>query len=178
MPASIPVYAVELPGYYVHTEPDHQAIGKVVDDELRKHFMGQKIVVRGVSSAAHPHMSTNELVAAISTLGTDRYDPNRAGDRYDNLAGKHIDLFAFRRTVTPRMQLFRYISWGFYHGGITIHGAPIRIDTLIIYDASQLKAVLHQYQGRTDLKRDGFVFRDPANKVAAVKGIITISETG
>lgn len=165
---------IDLPDYQVNTEPDHKAIGKIVDDELRKHFMGQTVVVRGISSVDHPGKTVNELVEIIQRDGTDRYDPNRKGDRYENIQGRHIDFFAFRRKVTPRMQLFKAISWGFYHGSIEIHGKPTRIDILTIYDATRLKALLHQYEGRSDKKRDGFVFRDPQHKSQALIGILCI----
>ncbi len=166
---------VNLPQYTVDKEPDHKAIGKVVDEEIKEHFAGQTIIVRGISSSAHPNKTVDELIEVIKQTGTDRYNPERAGDRYENIKGKHIDLFAFRRKVTPRMELFKDISWGFYHGAKAIHGKPVRVDLLIIYDASQLKAVVHQYQGRDDIKRDGFVFKNPANKSAALLGIVQIN---
>lgn len=168
------ILQVSLPQYTVNPEPDHKAIGKLVDDELRTHFMGQTVVVRGISSDAHPGKSIDELVEIIGRDGTDRYDPTRVGDRYENIQRRHIDLFAFRRKVTPSMQLFKDMSWGFYHGGISIHGAPIRIDILIVYDAARLKRVTHQYEGRTDVKRDGFVFTDPERKREALLGILCI----
>ncbi len=119
-------------------------------------------------------MTVEELINTIQKLGTDRYDPLKVGDRYENIMNKHIDLFAFRRKITSTTELFKDISWGFYHGAKAIHGKPVRIDLVIIYDASQLKAVMHQYEGRTDIKRDGFVFKNPNNKKAALKAIIKI----
>lgn len=169
------VLSVNLPDYRVDAEPDYKAVGRVVDDELKKQFMGRTIVVRGIGSQKHPGKSVEELVEIIQQLGTDRYDPGRTGDRYQNIGGKHIDFFAFRRTVTPRMQLFKDIAYGFYHSAIGFHGRPVRIDILLIYDATQVKRVLHQYEGRTDKKRDGFVFKDSANKPAALLGIMKIT---
>lgn len=168
------ISTVFLPDYKVSEEPDHKAIGKLVDAEIKKYFLGQTIVVRGLSSTEHQAKTIDELVAIIQREGTDRYDPHRKGDRYENIDGKHMDLFAFRRKVTSRMQLFKDVSWGFYHGGITIHGKPIRIDILTIYDASKLKRVTHQYEGRPGTKRDGFVFKDPNNKPAALLGIMIL----
>jgi hypothetical protein len=165
---------INLPEYQVTTEPDYKAIGKVVDAELQKYFPDQIIVVRSIGSSEHPGKTINELVEIIKRDGTDRYDPARAGDRYENLQGKHIDLFGFRRKVGPRMHLFQDVAYGFYHSAIGIHGKPTRIDILIVYDASKMKAVLHQYEGRTDKKRDGFVFIDPAHKAEAVLGIVVI----
>lgn len=72
------------------------------------------------------------------------------------------------------MQLFKDISWGFYYGAKAIHGEPVRIDILTVYDAKALKRVTHQYEGRTDIKRDGFVFREPQDKSRALLGILCI----
>jgi hypothetical protein len=167
---------VDLPEYRIDAEPDYRAIGKKVDAEIKKHFMGRTVVVRGIGSSEHAGKSVDELAEVIQNLGTDRYDPARPGDRYENLGGKHIDFFAFRRKVSPRTELFKDIAYGFYRSAIGVHGRPVRIDILIIYDATQVRAVVHQYQGRTGLKRDGYVFRDPANKPAAVLGILKIEE--
>lgn len=174
MSSGIPVFTVHLPEYKVDTEPNHKAIGKVVDECLKEHFLGQTVVVRGLSSVEH-QKSVDELIEIIKQSGTDHYDPGRIGDRYDNIKGKHIDLFAFRRKITERAQLFKDLSWGFYHGAIAIHGKPVRLDILTVYDASQLKAVVHQYKGRTDIKRDGFVFRNPSDKASVLRAIIRIT---
>jgi hypothetical protein len=164
----VPVFEVRLPQYQVDTEPDHRVIGKVVDAEMRRHFMGRTVVARAICAKDHPGKTVDELVEIIKRHGTDRYDPSRKGIQYENLQNKHIDLFAFRRKVRQRMRLFMDLSWAFYHF------KSGRIDILIIYDATKLKAVLHQYEGRTDKKRDGFVFRDPAHKQEALLGIVKV----
>jgi hypothetical protein len=168
------IITIPLPEYSVSTEPDHPAVGKIVDDEIRKHFLGKTVIVRGISSSKHPDKSVETLVEIIQSTGTDKYDQDRVGDRYENIQNKHIDFFGFRKKVTPSMELFRHISWGFYHGSKKIHGQPERIDILMIYDASKVKAVVHQYEGRDDIKRDGFVFNDPENKKAALIGLVKI----
>jgi hypothetical protein len=40
---------------------------------------------------------------------------------------------------------------------------------------AKLKRVVHQYEGRKDIKRDGFVFKDQNNKPDAIKAIIKIT---
>jgi hypothetical protein len=168
------VVTIPLEDYTVDTEPDHGKIGRQVDDVIREHFAGRKIVARGLSGDDHPDRTVDDLIHTIQTIGTDRYDPDRQGDRYANIGAKHIDLFGFRRTVTTRMKLFAALSWGFYHGSIEIHGHPTRLDIVTIYDASQLRAVLHQYEGRSDRKRDGFQFVDPEHRNAAVLGVLKL----
>jgi predicted alpha/beta hydrolase family esterase len=173
---NIPIYTVHLPEYRIDTAPDHNTLGRLVDNELKKYFTGQTIVARGIGSSEHSGNSIDELIEIIRRDGTDRYDPAREGDRYENIQNKHIDLFGFRRKVTAHTKLFQDIIYGFYHSAISVHGKPTRIDVLIIYDAAKLKAVVHQYEGRTDKKRDGFVFREPDKKNEAVLGIVKVLE--
>lgn len=173
---SIPIFTVELLNYRVDVEPNDKAIGRILDDELKRHFLGQSIVVRGIASSEHPDKTQDQLVAIIQELGTDRYDPYRGGDRYDNIEGKRIDFFAFGATINPDTELLHQLVWGFYHSAIGIHGRPMRIDIITVYDASKVERVTHQYEGRDDSKDDGFVFKDPTNKRAALKAVIKILE--
>jgi len=46
---------------------------------------------------------------------------------------------------------------------------------IIVYDFSRLKRVLHKYEGRADIKRDGFAFKNSENKKEALLGIIKIN---
>lgn len=169
------VLQINLPEYTVEQEPDHKAIGKAVDNVLKQHFMGQTILIRALGSMEHPGKSVDDLIEIIKTTGTDRYDPERKGDRYENVQGKHIDLYALRRTVSPRSKIFWQLSWSFYSSPLKTRGYPVRVDILAIYDPKQLKAVVHQPTGHPFMKRDGFVFREPENKPAALLGIIKIT---
>ena len=89
------IISVSAPDYKIDSEPNYRAIGKLIDDELKKHFMGRKILLRGIGSQEHPNKTVDELVQIIADTGTDRYDKYRVGDRYENTENKQIDLFAF-----------------------------------------------------------------------------------
>ncbi|MEI6480725.1 MAG: hypothetical protein WCO19_00290 [Candidatus Saccharibacteria bacterium] len=165
---------INLPQYKIDELPDHEALGKIVDQELKKHFMGQSILVRGIASSEHPDITIEELIDTIKSTGTDRYDPTRKGDRYENIDNKHIDMFAFPHSVTEDSSIFEDVVYGFYHSAIGVHGKPQRIDILTIYDATKMTKVVHQYEGRDDIKEDGYVFNDTKNRVDAILGIVRI----
>lgn len=173
----VPVINVHLPEYRVDTEPDYVALGKIVDAELKKHFMGQMVGLRALGSQEHPDKSLDELIEIIKRDGTDRYDPERSGDRYDNLENKHIDLFLLRRKISERSRIFWQLAWSFYEFPPKLRGQPVRVDILVIYDLAKLKAVrtTHTHEGYPVTKRDGFVFRDPARKAEALLGIIKVT---
>lgn len=166
---------IDLPQYDIHQEPNADEIGRLVDDIIKKNFFGKSVVVRGIASSEHAGRSIDELINIISSTGTDKYDPNRKGDRYENIDNKHIDLFGVPSTITENSEIFKVIAWGFYHSSIAVHGYPVRIDIVTVYDAEQLDQVFHQYEGRDDIKSDGFAFKDPAHKAQAMLGIIVIS---
>ncbi len=167
--------SVNLPKYNVDTEPDHKAIGKPVDNLLKEHFMGQKVLIRGIGSMEHPDKSADEVIEIIKTTGTDRYDSKRIGDRYTNVGDKYFDLCALRRTISDRSEIFWQLSWSFYSSPLKERGYPVRVDILTIYDPKQLKAVTYSPIGHKDrIMRDGFVFKNPGNKAAAILGIIKI----
>ena len=174
--SNILVYTVRLLQYQVATKLDYKAIGIIVDDELKKHFMGQMVGLRALGSQEHPGKSIDELVEIIKRDDTDRYDPERGGDRYDNIENKHIDLFLLRRKISERSKIFWQLAWSFYESPLKLRGKPVRVDILVIYDLTKLKALrtTHTHEGYPIMKRDGFVFWGPSKKNEAVLGILKI----
>lgn len=168
------VSEISLPDYIVDSEPDEKAIGTIVDEKLREQFGERKILLRAIASSEHPNKPIDEIINIITRTGTDRYDPDRKGDRYENIENKHIDLFAFAADLRSNEPVFHQAVWGFYHSSKGIHGYPMRIDIVIIYDAEKMERIHHQYVDREDVKDDGFVFNDPAHKADALLGTIKL----
>jgi hypothetical protein len=52
--------------------PDHEAVGRAVDDLLKKHFMGQQVLLCGLGSTEHPGKTVDEVIEIIKRAGTDR----------------------------------------------------------------------------------------------------------
>ncbi|MEK6873219.1 MAG: hypothetical protein AABW91_00050 [Nanoarchaeota archaeon] len=171
---NIPVYSIKIPEYDIKTKPDHIKIGSVIDELIKKHFLGRKVAIRGISLSDHKSKNVNELIKIIKKLGYDRYNPKRKGDRYENVEGKKIDIFALDFKINKKGKYIRYLIEPFYDMGIKYGGRPLRLDILLIYDFAKLKRVIHKYEGRNDIKRDGFIFRDSKNKKGALTGIIKV----
>lgn len=172
----IPVYEIHLPEYTIDKEPDHETVGKKVDDLIKKHWLGQHVAIRCISSEEHPDKTTDEMIEIIKRLGHDHYDQNRRGDRYDNNEGKKIDIFAFDYQVEPDTKMFSVFTWPYYHLTWRAPRRPVRIDIIIVYDPAQFEQIEFSYPGREQegLRSDGFVFKDPEHKPEAIKGIIKI----
>src|SRR3989338_1911117 len=168
---SIPVYSIKIPGYSVRKKPDHAGIGEKIDKVIKKHFLGQRLAIRCLGSQEHPGKSANDLIRIIKKLGTDKYDPKRNGEKYENVEGKRIDFFALDFRITKNGRFLENFIEPFYTYPKAEGKKTIRIDIIILYDLAKLKRVPHRYEGRKDIKRDGFVFRDQAKKKDALAGI-------
>lgn len=62
------ILTVSVPQYTVDIDPDHKAIRKPVDELLKEHFMGQKVLIRGLGSMKHSDKNIDELIEIIKTL--------------------------------------------------------------------------------------------------------------
>lgn len=170
-----PWYNIKIPKIYTDYKPDFVEIGRKIDKCLKRHFLGKKVVIGALSSKEHKNKSADNLIKIIKKLGYDRYDSNRKGDRYKNIDNKKIDFFAIEFKINKSGEYFRQFIEPFYYWPIADKNKPIRIDIAIIYDTKQLKAVEHRYKGReNEIKRDGYIFKNPEKKPDAILGIIKI----
>lgn len=162
--------------YSTISEPDHISIGKIVDEKIREKYFGKHIVIRCLGSGAHEGKSVDELIEIITKLGHDRYDPNRIGDRYENLENKKIEIFGFDFLVEEKTEMFSQFTYGFYHFGAKKNGVPIPLDIILIYDFEKLEQVFFTYEGRENegQRSDGWIFKFPEQKPEALLGIFKL----
>ena len=172
----IPIYTINLPEYQVDKEPDHDKIGKKVDNFIKKYFINQHIVIRCLGSREHPRKTLDQLIDIIKKKGYDRYNPRRKGDRYQNKEGKKIDFFAFDYHINKKSKIFHIFTWPFYHWILERSGYAVRIDIILIYDPKKLNQVFFTYTGRENegMRSDGFTFKYQKNKSDALLAIIKI----
>ncbi len=173
--AGTPWHHFKIPKVYHDNLPDFSRIGAKIDKCLKKHFLGKKVAIRALSSEEHKGKSVDDLIRIIKKLGHDRYNPKTKGDRYKNIENNHIDFFALEFEVKKDGKYFKDFLEPFYYWPIADRNKPIRIDIAIVYNPTQLEVVEHRYKGREkEIKRDGFVFKNPENKPEAILGIIKI----
>lgn len=171
MPAEI--YEIFLPEYRVDEKPNSYSVGRKVDAFLKGHFMNHEIVLRGVGTADHKDKTAGELITIILETGTDRCDPGRKGDRYENIENRHIDFFALNLEVTPEADMTAHMFESFYSWPLKTRGYPVRVDILTLYNPAHIECVTHTYKdGR--IKNDGFVFKNRKNAHKAVRAVIKL----
>ncbi len=165
-----------VPREYEENKPDFELVSRRLKDLLRANFMNETIALRLISSTAHENKSLKELIEIIKRTGTDRYDPNRKGDRYDNMENVVIDFFALDLLIGKEQEenCIKDALESFYYYPILHQDRPIKIDLGIVYDIGKIRSVNHKYIGREEVKKDGFVFIDPQNRKDAIRAIIAI----
>lgn len=170
------VLEVAIPEYEANAKPDFLKVGPKLDRLLEEHFAGKGVVLRCLGVQDHPGKTLDELTDIILKTGTDKYDSIRTGQGYNVGVeqGKHIDFFGTPASVQHGTSIFTLeLLSDFYHGAIGDRGYTIRIDSVIVYDASKLINVEHLY-GKDVEESDGFVFRDPEHKADALLGLIKV----
>jgi hypothetical protein len=168
----------DIPVTYIENSPDFDITAHCLRDFLRKKFIGDRLCIRGISIIEHNRVNgtsfiNDDLIKIIINTGHDRYNPEVRGDRYDNFENRRIDIYAY--DVIPFLDDndLTYFFQSFYWFGLSENGEPIMIDIIIVYDSDLLDRVEHHYNGRSDIKRDGFTFRN-SDKNACIKCIIKI----
>lgn len=124
----IPVYRIKVPEYHVKSKPDPASIGAKIDRIIKKHFLGQKVAIRCIGSQEHKGKSVNDLVEIIKKLGTDRYDPSRKGEKYENIWNKRIDFFALDFRIKEKGKYMENFIEPFYTYPKQDKKRPVRID--------------------------------------------------
>lgn len=81
-------WGIPIPKEYEGQKPDFGLASSKIIACLRRHFLGKRIGFRLLGSMEHIDKTRAELIEIIKEIGHDRYDPARAGDRYENLEKK------------------------------------------------------------------------------------------
>jgi hypothetical protein len=165
---------VSIPTHKSGKAPDHEVVGEKLDQILKQHFLGKKVVIRCIGSQDHPSLSLDELTYTVMKTGTDKYDPARLGVGYEEFVHKGIkvDFYGEDVTITPDAKIMGQALWEMHHSAIGDRGHGVHVDLVLIYDYKQLDMVMNLYVHHPT--SDGFTFRDPENKQAALLGVIKI----
>lgn len=172
--ATAPVYILTLPNHKPGQAPDHQDVGQKLDDLLKQHFFGKKVVIRCIGSQDHPGLSLDELTNLVVKTGTDKYDPNRMGVGYEEFVKKgiQVDFYGEAIEITKDVKIMAQAIWEMHHSAKGDRGFGVHVDLVLIYDAAKLDMVMNLYSHHPT--SDGFVFKDQDNKQAALLGVIKI----
>lgn len=165
---------ITIPTHTPSKAPDHETVGEKLDSLLKQHFMDKKVVIRCIGSQVHPNFSLDELTDIVMKTGTDKYDPARMGIGYEDFGRKDIqvDFYGEDVEITKDTHVMGQALWEMHHSAIGDRGYGVHVDLVLIYDYDQLDMVMNLYEDHPT--SDGFVFKHPDNKPAALLGVIKI----
>ncbi len=171
------ILTVLIPGHRPGQRPDHDAVGKRLDNLLQKHFLDEDVVIRCVGSQDHPNLSLNELTDIVVKTGTDKYDAKRIGVGYEEFAKKgiHVDFYGEEATITKGMDFMPLQISKMHDSAIGDRGFPVHVDLVEIYKRSHLSMVMEIYNHH--LRSDGYTFKRPTHKSEALLGVIKVLDS-
>lgn len=169
------VITTKIANYDAGQEPDHKRVAKVLDDVLKHHFMGKEVVIRCIGSQDHDGLSLDELTETVVKSGTDKYDAQRVGIGYEefNRKGIRVDFYGEEVKITDDLNFMSQQIWEMHHSAIGDRGYGVHVDLVLVYDKAQLDMVINLYEFHTT--SDGYVFKNPDDKAAALLGVIKVT---
>jgi len=185
---SVKIFEIFLPEYQLKTKPNYSKIGKKVDKELVLNIPDGKYIYRAISSNDHKDHTIDSLTSIILESGTDKYDLNRKEVCYDDFCMYDHDIqagfFEIKNNKLVLDNSFEYDSlFGdtvkkFYENVLEDRGYRVKIDILIIYDATKLKKAEKIDERAEDLNsvlvNCLYKFKDGKNKKDALVAIVKI----
>ncbi len=166
---------ISLPGY-LNQENKLAHIGEVakfIDKTLVENFSNKRIVLRGVQSAKSSYSKT-ELIKNIVENGTDYTE---VASKYEvKVIEKQVDIYGLLCKVAPGIAISLPILEGFHKWAPKALERPqYPADIWMIYNAVQLTNVAYKHPRYKVTTKDGWKFKDPEHKDAALLGIIEIT---
>jgi len=182
------IIEINLPEYNLDKQPEYLNLGKKVDAKIEAVLPDGDYVYRAIGANNHPNLSMDQLVEKIIELGTDRYDPDRKEVCFEEFCMYDHDMQAgFFRIINSKLTLddsYEYPSlFGdtikkFYENVLLDRGYRVRIDLLLIYDASKLekagKINREAEDSRPELEDCLYKFKDPKNKKDALVALVKV----
>ncbi|HUB93579.1 MAG TPA: hypothetical protein VMB52_03695 [Verrucomicrobiae bacterium] len=166
---------ISIPTHKPGKVPAYETIGPKLDELLKRHFIGKKVVIRCIGSQDHPDMHLDTLTDVVMTTGTDKYDSSRTGFGYGAFVGKgtNIDFYGEDITIASDTAIMSRTLHEMYYSAIGDRGYAVHVDLVLIYNYRKLDMVMNLYDHHET--SDGFVFKDPDHKQAALLGVIKIT---
>lgn len=163
---------LECPSYVFGDSLKLETVGDCIDKALLADFAGKSVVIRGIQSGKHD-LDKEGLVASILESGTDRND--RESINEVKVSDEEIGLFglACRIQETP---FVLPILEGFHRWKPkSLERPQLKVDIWMIYDATMLENVEYTHSKYNVKAKDGYRFKDSANKGQALLGLAVIN---
>jgi hypothetical protein len=166
---------IKIPEHQPGKVPNHIEVGRKLDNLIKQHFLGKSVVIRCIGSQDHVGININKLTEILLKTGTDKYDEKRTGVGYQEFINKGIpvDFYGEPAEITKDTIFMGQAIWEMHHSALGDRGYGVHVDMVLLYDKSKVDMVMNLYDYQPT--SDGYVFKDPHNKQAALLGVVKLS---
>lgn len=145
--------------YEPNKAPDYNAVGEQINEHLRKHFKGQKVVLHTISKEDHPGKSIEDVLEHLLKHGTDKPEEKSKGkepgqeESYDFLGNYH--------EIHDKSDIMSAYA----------KDNNLKVDLVAVYDPEHVEKT--NYADKSGVG-DAYRFKQPEKKKAALKGVLKI----
>jgi hypothetical protein len=144
--------------YDANKAPDYKVISEKIDEHLKKHFKGQKIVVHPISGGEHPDRNIEDVLNHLLEHGTEKpVEKNKEPGKenvYDFLGNYH--------EIHDKSDIMSAYA----------KDNQMKVDLIAVYDSEHVEKI--PYSDKSKGIGDAYKFKQPDNKKTALKGVLKI----
>jgi hypothetical protein len=145
--------------YDANKAPDYKVISEKIDEHLKKHFKGQKIVVHPISGEEHPDRNIEDVLKHLLEHGTER-----AEEKNKEQPGKEnaYDFLGNYHEIHEKSDIMSAYA----------KDNQMKVDLIAVYDSEHVEKTT--YSDKSQGIGDAYKFKHPDKKSAALKGVLKI----
>jgi hypothetical protein len=140
--------------------PDYKAISAQIDEHLRKHFKGQKIVVHAISSEDHHDRNIEDVLKDLIQHGTEKAEVHEKGKQPDKKS--NYDFLGNYHAINDKSNVMDAFE----------NDDQLKVDLIAVYDPEHVEKTT--YSDKSKGVGDAYKFKHPDKKPAALKGVLKI----
>lgn len=152
------VIEIKIP-YDANKAPDYKAISEKIDEHLKKHFKGQKIVVHAISGEEHPDRTIEDVLNHLLKHGTEK--PEEKAKEIEPSKENTYDFLGNYHEVHDKSDIM----------SVYAKDNKISAELVAVYDAEHVEKVPYSDKFKVG---DAYKFKHPDKKRAALKGVLKI----
>lgn len=163
---------LDCPAYEFNENTNLKAISRVIDNCIIDNFYGKNIVLRGIQSKKH-NITKQEIINHILKTGSDKYELINSNEV--KVSDKQIDLFGYACNTNSSPITLNTLEGFHKWKPKSLERPQLKVDIWMIYDANQLNNIEYHHSYYNVKASDGYNFKSPDNKPAALIGMVIIN---
>jgi len=146
--------------YDANKAPDYKAIGEQINEHLKKHFKGQKIVVHPISGEEHPDRTIEDVLDHLLKHGTEK--PEQREKNIEPSKENAYDFLGNYHEIHDKSDIMSAYA----------KDNQMKVDLIAVYDSEHVEKI--PYSDKTKGIGDAYKFKQADKKSSALKAVLKI----